>query len=66
MWKKANLPKDVKLADGAGIPELQWVGVGEIIYLNQIWVSFFNKMEALEFEPSGYLWPWFLSGLLYN
>lgn len=66
MWKEANLPKDVKLADGTGISELQWVGVGQIIYLNQIWVSFFNKMQALEFELSRYLRPWYLSGLLYN
>lgn len=40
MWKEANLPKDVQLADGAGILELQWAGVREIIYLNKIWVSF--------------------------
>lgn len=45
MWKEANLPKDVKLADGAGISELQWVGVDEITYLNQIWVSFSIKCK---------------------
>lgn len=45
MWMKPNILNILKLADGAGILELQWLGVEE----SNLCVLH-HKMQALEFE----------------